>query len=261
MQTINWAKSGLDSEIEYSRALKGKPVVYSKFIHMHNPFVPWSGDFNRAVGVKLSGFRSFEGVVSQVEGIHRAKNLERPNRYDIYPPALNEVQWRNDLLRSGYNLETAIFFQAPTLGMPTPAETLPPDYVLTIPSEPDYLAWFCRLAQARGFYNESWFQSIRPLQLSFIRIFKPYWLLREGELVGWVYCANLGAYARLFEVEISPPFRGQGLGKLLLRAIRMEGHRLGTQFILLQAGERLRPFYEKAGFKECAANSIIWLRA
>jgi GNAT superfamily N-acetyltransferase len=95
----------------------------------------------------------------------------------------------------------------------------------------------------------------------FARVFRPYWLTREGDLVGWVYCAVLGEYARLFEVEVTEEFRGQGLGKELLGAVRIEGHRLGARFILLQAGEKLRPFYERVGFAECARNSIIWLGA
>lgn len=236
-------------------ALKSRPIEYPNFIHMYNAFVPWCGDFNRAVGVRLSDFRSFEEIVYQVESIHSEKNLERPNRYDIYPPALNEELWRDYLLQKGYRLETAIFLCAPTLN-----ESLPSGFALKVPSEQEYIEWFRRLVQSRGYYDEQWFQMVRPLQLHFVQIFKPYWLLREGDLIGWVYCANLGEFARLFEVEIRQEFRGQGLGKTLLRAIRIEGGKLGTQFILVQSGERLRGFYEKAGFKECARNSIIWLR-
>ena len=255
MQSINWERRALDSEIEYSRALKSRPIEYPKFIRMFNAFVPWCGDFNRAVGVKLSDFQSFEEAEYQVKSIHKEKNLGRPNRYDIYSPALNEALWYKYLLQKGYRLETIIFFCSPTL-----KESLPSEFVFYVPSEKEYIEWFCCLVQSRGYYEEEWFQTVRPLQLNFAQVFKPYWLLMEGDLVGWVYCANLGEYACLFEVEISQEFRGQGLGKILLRAIRIEGGKMGARFILLQTGERLRSFYEKTGFRECSRNSIIWLR-
>jgi len=255
MQGLDWERRALESEIEYSKALKSMPVEYPTFVHMHNAFVPWCGDFNRALGVKLSDFQSFEDVVGQVESIHKQHNLERPNRYDIYPPALDEPLWDGHLSEKGYRLETAVFFCAPTL-----SGSLPSAFTLRIPSEQEYMEWFCRLAQSRGYYDEQWFQRVRPLQLNFARVFKPYWLLREEQLAGWVYCATLGEYARLFEVEINQESRGQGLGKTLLRAVGIEGGKLGVPFILLQAGEKLRSFYEKAGFRECARNSIIWLR-
>ena len=255
MQSTNWARIALNSEIEFSKAFKSKPIEHPTFIHMHNRFVPWGGDFNRAVGVKLSDFRSFEEISGQIESIHRVKGLDRPNRYDIHSPALDEALWQDFLFRHGYSLETAIFFCAPTL-----KEVLPSDYTLSIPSEQEYMTWFRRLTQRRGFFREPWFRMIQPLQLNFVRVFRPYWLFRDGDLVGWVYCAYLGGYGRLFEVEIDQAFRGQGLGKMLLRAIRLEGATLGARFILLQSGERLRRFYEKAGFTECTRNSIIRLR-
>ena len=252
--SINWERNALDSEVEYSRALKSEAVEYLKFIHMYNAFVPWSGDFNRAVGVKITDFQSFEEIICQVERIHKEKNLERPDRYDIYSPTLDRSLWQDYLLEKGYKLDTAIFFCAPTL-----SEYLPSGFTLKVPSEQEYIDWYRHLIQLRGYYDEQWFQMLVPLQLHFIRVFKPYWLLREGDLVGWVYCANLGEYVRLFEVEINQDFRGQGFGILLLRAIRMECDKPGAQFILLQSGESLRNFYEKAGFRECASNSIVRL--
>lgn len=255
MKSIDWEKAALSSEIEYSKALKSEPVEYPKFTHMYNPFVPWSGDFNRALGMKITDFQSFEEVTQQLEGIHREKVLEKPDRFDIYPPALKEGLWQDYLLQKGYGLSTAIFFCVPTL-----VRALPSEFTLEIPSQDDYIEWFCRLVQSRGYYEEVWFQKVKPLQLNFSRIFKPYWLLKERNLVGWVYCANLGNYARLFEVEINQEYRGQGMGKLLLQAIRAEGHKMGARFILLQSGERLRNFYESAGFQECTRNSIIWLK-
>jgi ribosomal protein S18 acetylase RimI-like enzyme len=255
MQNIDWERKALESEIEYSRARMSSPIEYPNFIHLYNEFAPWNGDFNRAVGVKISDFESFAEIVSQVEAIHKEKHLEKPNRFDIYPPVLDAALWQGYLAKKGYFLETAIFFCAFPL-----SEALPSEFELKIPSEEEYLDWYCDLAKLRGYYDEQWFQKARPLQINFISIFKPYWLMREGNRVGWVYCANLGEYARLFEVEISQEFRGQGLGVILLQAIRIECHKTDVQFVLLQSEEKLRGFYEKAGFKECERNSIIWLR-
>lgn len=253
LDSLDWENIALASEIEYSKALGSTPVEYPNFIHMHNPFVPWGGDFNRTLGVKLFDDRSFEAVVSQVESLHRDRGLEKPDRFDIHPPALEAGLWQDYLSYKGYRLETAIFFYAPVL-----SGELAPDFSLVIPTAEKYIDWLRRLVQARGYYDEAWFQKLRPLQLNFTNTFKPYWFLRNGEFVGWVYCAHLGECARLFEVEICQEQRGQGLGKLLLQAIRMASYQMGARFVLLQAGEGLRAFYENAGFQECSRNSIIW---
>ncbi|MGE5674962.1 MAG: GNAT family N-acetyltransferase [Mycobacterium leprae] len=250
---MDWESRAVESEIAFSQALGGQPVEYPDFIHMCNPYVPWNGDFNRAVGVKLTDLGSFDELVSEVERIHRAKGLDRPNRYDLYPPGLDPGLWQGPLRAQGYHLETAIFFSAPAL-----AESLPEEFTLTIPAEEEYLAWFRALVQARGYYTAEWFEQVRPLQLGFTKLFRPYWLFRSGELVAWVYCAHLGEYTRLFEVEVDESCRGQGLGTLLLHAVRAESGRLGAGAVLLQTGEELRGFYERAGFRECSRSSIIW---
>ncbi len=255
MTPITWESKALQSEIVYSWALESVPTFYPDFIHLYNSSVPWGGDFNRAVGVRLADFQSFERRVEQVESLHRDRGLERPDRYDILPPALDAEAWESYLAGKGYRLETAIFFCAPILdGQPATG------FSLVRPTEREYLDWFRRLTKARGYYEEAWFQSLRPLQLNFVKTFKPYWLLKDKALAGWVYCAGLGDYARLFEVEVAPEFRGQGAGLALLEAIRQEAGRGGAEEVLLQADETLRGFYEKAGFRECARSSIIRLK-
>jgi GNAT superfamily N-acetyltransferase len=205
--------------------------------------------------VNVTDFQSFEEIKRQVETIHQEKGLEKPNRYDLNPPPLDQGRWGDYLRQKGYSISKAIFFSAAT-----GQYDLPSDFSLKIPSTDEYLDWFCRLVQSRGSYDEVWFQKIKPLQLNFSHVFKPCWLLKGKNLIGWVYCANLGNYARLFEVEIQPEYQGRGMGKLLLQAIRGEVCKMGVEFILLQSGEGLRIFYEKAGFQECTKNSIIWLK-
>ena len=254
MSYIDWSKVSLDSEIEYSKALGSTPIKHSNFIHMYSSTVPWSGDFNRAVGVQVTDFQSFEAITLEVEDIHKQKGLEKPSRYDLISPEVDNSVWGDHLQSKGYRSSTAIFFNAPPK-----LYDLPFGFSLSMPSQDDYMDWFHQLVQSRGYYEKAWFQKIKPIQINFAKVFKPYWLLKEGDLVGWVYCANLGSYARLFEVEIQTSYRGKGMGKLLLQAIRMEGHKMGVEFILLQASEGLRRFYENSGFSECSRNSIIWL--
>jgi len=254
MKEIDWNEWALHSEIEFSKALGGKPVEYSSFIHIHNDTVPWGNDYNRTVGVRISGFESFDEVVEQVETIHKHKKLERPNRYDIYPPALDNEIWDDFLLKRGFRLRTAVFFCSRTID-----EQLPSELRLYSPSEGEYIQWFHNQQKSRDYYNEEWFHKVKPCKLKFIKTFEPYWLLRHGDMVGWVYCARLGEYCSLFEVEIKNEFRNQGLGQMLLRAIRIEGKKRAARFVLLQSSERLKKYYEKAGFEECSRNSVIWL--
>ena len=62
MREINWPQRALRSEITFSKALGGKPIAYPNFIHLHNEAVPWGGDFNRAVGVRIADLQGDEDV-------------------------------------------------------------------------------------------------------------------------------------------------------------------------------------------------------
>jgi GNAT superfamily N-acetyltransferase len=252
MQSSDWVEKAACSEIEFSKALKSQPTQYPNFIHLYNPYVPWGGDYNRAVRVILSGFDEFDAVNAQVETIHSQKGLEPPDRFDVAPPALDESTWQDFLKQRGFSLRTVLFFQALTQLV-----ELPDGFTLYHPASDEYMAWYRQLAREQGYAAADWFEQSIPLRLNFCRVFKPYWLMRKERQIGWVYAAHLGDFTRLFEVEIKPEYQGQGMGKLLMQAITVEGYRQGTQHILLQTGERLRPFYEKCGFRECSRNSII----
>jgi GNAT superfamily N-acetyltransferase len=254
MKNINWDECALTSELEFSKALLSQPTEYPDFIHVHNPYVTWCGDFNRALRVKITDFQSFDRIKTQIEQIHREKRLDKPDRYDICTPPLIEKQWHDHLLQMGYDLLTAIFFN-----IPTKETELPVGYSLYSPSKTEYLDWYSELAKTQGYYAEEWFNQHLPLKENFIQSFKPYWLLKNKDMVGWVYSSNLGRYCRLFEVQIEKHFQGHGMGRLLLQAIINEGYRQGTEYILLQANDRSRSFYEKCGFVDCSRNSIIRL--
>jgi len=250
----DWEAFCLESELEFSKALLSQPTVYPDFIHLWNPYVPWGGDFNRAVGVRWRGQASFKRIAAQVAQIHQERGLDPPDRFDVNPPVLDEGQWEAILSRQGFRLRTAIFFNAPA----EPFE-LPDGYALYSPNSQEFFNWYTRQAVQAGYASEDWFEQHLPLKANFIKVFKPYWLFREQEQVGWVYAARLGEYCRLFEVEITHPYRGQGMGRLLVQAIRAEGFAQGVEFILLQSNQALCSFYEKCGFRQCSVNSIIRL--
>jgi len=251
---INWDEYALNSEIEFSKALLSQPVEYPDFIHMYNPFVPWGGDFNRALNIKVTGLDYFEHIVSQIKRVHQEKGLDKPDRFDIRKPVLDEMQWTDSLLKKGFTMQAAIFFNSPTKML-----ELPSGYTLYAPSETEYFDWYAKLTETRGYFDDNWYKLLLPLQANFIQVFKPNWLLKDKDLIGWVYSAYLGNYCRLFEVEVVSHFQGMGMGRLLLQEIICEGYRQGAEYILLQSNAYLKPFYEKCGFKECSRNSIIRL--
>jgi GNAT superfamily N-acetyltransferase len=249
---INWADRALESEIAYSKALGSKPAIHPGFVHLHNEAVPWGGDFNCAVGVQLDDMSSFCRIVEHVERIHRKEALDRPDRYDVYPPALEETLWRDGLAERGYVAHRSIWFSAPVL-----KEDLPAGFALHAPDEDEYIAWYHARQRAQDWYNEADFARLRPLQQGFTRVFRPYWLRHEGRRVGWVYCGCLEDVGRLFDVWIEPSFRGQGLGRVLMNAIRIEGHRRNIEWVLLRTSKGRRGFYERCGLRECLHSSVI----
>lgn len=249
----DWEQAALRSEIMFSLALGGVENQYDNFIHIHNPFVPWAGDFNRTVGARISDYSDFELLVEKVGKIHREKGLNPPDRYDIYPPVLNRESWGEYLRNRGFILTTALFLYAEPQG-----GTLSEGFSLVTSSESGYCEWFDNQQKDTEYYNDKWFEMILPMKKKFIRIFKHYRLMKDNEIVGWLYAAFIDNYCRLFEVEIDKRFRGRGYGRILLNGIRSEAGKRQAEFILLQTSESLRDFYEKSGFLECTRNSVVF---
>ena len=255
MRAVSWTERAIESEIAYSRALGSKPTTYSSFVHLHSEAVPWGGDFNCAIGVRLEGLESFERVVKQVEHIHRERNLDQPDRYDVYPPALDEDPWHSYLTERGYRLGKSVWFHAPTLDA-----TQPEGFALYPPPEGEYIEWYHERQKATDWYDEAEFKRLRPLRERFAAVFRPYWLLRNEKHIGWVYCGYLSDYGSLFDVWIEPAYRGQGFGRVLMNAIRSEGRKQGISSVLVRTSESRRGFYEKCGFRECLQSSVIRLQ-
>lgn len=255
MSHINWAQRAFHSEVAYSAALGSEPSVHAGFIHLTNEVVPWGGDFNCALRVQLTDWQSFVRVRGRVEELHRQRGLDRPDRYDIYPLPLDEAAWQPALKREGYDLDRLVWFSAPTR-----ETTLPPGIRLYTPDPDDHIAWYHERQKKSAWYDAADWERLRPLQEAFARVFVPYWMFRDEVHVGWVYCGYLGAYGSLSDVWIEPEYRGQGLGRMLLDAIRLEGCRQGVEHLILRTSASRRPFYEKCGFRECLQSSSIRLR-
>lgn len=74
-------------------------------------------------------------------------------------------------------------------------------------------------------------------------------LYDQGSLKG--VCAVLALEEGVFEVKnlaVSPPFQGQGLGRLLLEHAAQYCASQGGRLLLAGTGEPTLPFYEKCGF-------------
>ncbi|MEZ4733430.1 MAG: GNAT family N-acetyltransferase [Caldilineaceae bacterium] len=253
MTQPDWTTAALHSEIAVSTAYGGVPTAYPTFTHIHNSFVPWAGDFNRAVGIQCTSYNSFLAAVAQVEDRHQTLRLDPPTRFDLHPSTGAEPSWVAQLANHNSRVETALFFQSPTQQIATTQQL-----TLYTPTPEEYTTWYHQRQQAQSFYTVTYWDVLLPLQLRFIQTFQPYWLLYNSQMVGWVYCAVLGGYSRLFEVEISESWRGRGFGTALLHLLQTHCYQQGITHILLQSGERLRPFYERAGFQICVRNRVVW---
>ena len=255
LDNFNWSELSVKSEIEYSKALGGEVIEFDGFIHIYNRFVPWNGDFNRVVRAEVKDFDSFMNIVNKTEKVHMEKGLESPNRYDIAPPALDEIKWSDFLKNRGFELETVIFYKGKV-----EKRDLPSDLRLYSPTRQEFKDWYYHLEKSKSYFDEEWFRKNLLIKLKFIEIFTPFWLMKGEEILGWVYCGCFGEYCRLFNVEIDKRYRHRGFGREMLNAVGNECGTKGAKFILLQSTERLRGFYEKSGFKECSRNTVIWKR-
>jgi len=254
MTAIDWLARGVESEVSYSVARGGTPTEHPNFIHVSNPAVRLCGDYNRVVGMRVDDLESFAEVVRQVEEIHREKGLERPDSYDPYPSVAGDGAWLERLSEIGHSFWTDVFFRTETV-----ADELPRGFEWTPMGEDEYIDWYEARARSGGYSDDEAHRMTFPFERGFIRVDRPYWLLKDGERVAWVHCANLGEYFRLFDVETDEAQRRRGYGRVLLQAVKLEARSQGVPHILIRCGERLRPFYEGCGFVECGKGSVIRL--
>jgi len=255
MDTLDGGRLLMDSEIAMSCAYGGVATRYPGFTHVYNPHVPWCGDYNRALDVDANDPEAFFEIVERVEDIHAKNGLERPDRYGLRSPVDDEDAWREQLAERGFRIGSGLAFWSPTKGI-----TLDPAYTVRIPGDDEYIDWHHKRVAERSWYDDEWYAEMKPCQAAFVKVFRPYWFERDGEFLGWVYCGKFSNSGRLFEVELLEQFRGQGIGRSIMDAVRQEAARAGIDRIILSTGEERRRFYESAGFRECTRKSVIRLR-
>jgi GNAT superfamily N-acetyltransferase len=247
----DWAKLSIESEVELTKAYGGIPERHDSFIHVRNPFVPWSGDFNRAINVTANSISGMEIVLNQIKDIHRNNKLDLPNRYDIGSGMKIDITWVDHFSKKRLVFSDAIFMQAESQDISTEAK-------LYRPSIAEYFDWYHSRLKNRDYYQEEWYSKLKPLQTSFINVFKPYWFKLGSDMIGSVYIAELDGYARLFDVEIDETFRGKGFGKQMMMAIRRVVNNLRLKYVLLETSGDLSDFYTKCDFIECVRSKILW---
>ena len=254
MQRIDWMARAVESEVAYSVARGGVATDHGDFMYVHNPHVPWVGDYTRAIGVKVSDSESFANVVKRVEELNRERQLPRPDCYDTYPSSDGDA-WISSFDSSEYRPMPRVFFRLDV------ANTgLPPGFTWRPVEEDEFLAWRHNQMQAQDWFDAAEWELGLPLERQFLQVYKPYWLFENGQLVAWVHCANLGSHFRLFDVEVDTPLLGRGYGRILLQAVSAEASAQGVPHILIRCVERLRGFYETCGFEECGKGTVIRLR-
>ena len=254
MKKIDWASKALQSEIEYFKALGGKAIEYHDFIHIYNKLVPLNGDYNLAINIKISDYNSLNKIIDKIEFLHQEKKLDIPNNFYISPPILNNKKWKGYLEKLGYEFCDVYYFRANSENLDTPSE-----YKFYSPTDNEYFQWFTKTRKSEDWYDEDTFQMTLPSQVRFYKIFKPYWFYKNNNMIGWIYCADLGEDSRLFDVFIKEEYRRQGMGTIMLKLIRTLAYNNGSSVVLtsVHAIKRLRKFYESAGFVECSSNSLI----
>lgn len=250
--SIDWCTRALDSEIRYSEARGGVARSFGRFIHIHNPHVPWIGDFNRTVGVRVSTPEEFAAVVEAVEDLHRKSALERPDRYETDPTLGRDDAWIDELPGHAYRVSHVYFLKGEARANP-----LPEPYEWTpIPDEVHLGRWAAEV-KADGYDPEGVSRDRIALERRFVQVFRPYWLLRAGTVVAWVQCAVQGPVLRLFDVTVEPSCRGRGVGRVLLQAARLEAARTDAGYVLVRCNAAVRPIYEACGFEACARGTVI----
>jgi GNAT superfamily N-acetyltransferase len=252
LHPIDWAARAVESEIAYSVARGGVATSYGAFVHIRNLRVPLGGDFNRAAGVIASSLDEFGSVTEQVEDMHQDAGLPPPDRFDLHPSVPTDSAWIEELGRMGYRSSVVHFLR----GAAT-ADALPSSFEWLPISAEVYLSGWTSDTSATGYDAEGVPPERSASERGFIRVFRPFGLSRSGVRVASVHCAVLRGYARLFDVYVEPECRGEGIGRLLMQAVRREAARSGAKQLLLCCGPRVRPFYEACGFVECARGVVV----
>lgn len=246
-------EKALNYEIEYSKAYGADVVYYKDFIHIKNKFVNYAGDFNRGLFLKFNDFHEFDEILNKINEIHKIYSLQKPDNFYLYPPKLDESKWKDYLLSKGFKLNNDNIYMISKVKVPKITSEL----LFIAPGKEEFLEWYYQYMKNSDYFNETWYQEKLPAIESFIKEFKPYWLMDNNQVVGWVYCQFKEEICNVHDVWIEEEKRGQGLGRLMFDFIRIEADKRNCQYINLNTTESRRAFYEKIGFELFEEFSVI----
>lgn len=245
-------KNALNYELEYSKAYSANVEDYGDFVHIKNKFVNYAGDFNRGIHLKLSNFDDFDKVVTKINEIHSSNGLEKPSNFYIYPPKLDKLVWEEYLATKNYELRKSCCM----IREVSPVKTIL-NFSFTSPSYEDYFKWHYELEKGTNYFNQDWYNEVLPATKAFIREFKPYWLVRDNNIIGWVYCQFNGEICNIYDVWIEEAHRGKGLSRIMFDFINNEAILNNCKYLNLFAFENRKVFYEKLNFNLYEEVSII----
>jgi GNAT superfamily N-acetyltransferase len=249
---IDWIKVSVDYEIEYSKARGGILEIYPDFIHISNKKVPYGGDYNRTVAVKTREIKRFKEIIKIVEKIHETNRVFPPDRFDFIPPKLDS-EWENISKSLGYKLKTSVYLKS--LSLFNNFSLYP--YNLYFPSEKEFKEWYIKQQKAKPYWTENILEKIVFLQIDFIKVFKPFWLMKDEEIIGWVYCQLYKDFFHVFELELIEKYRGKGIGRIFIELIKIEACRCGAKFVIIQTNPEIKNFYIKCGFDVISENNVL----
>jgi len=251
MNSVNWKEVSIDYELEYSKARGGTLEIYSDFIHISNKKVPYGGDYNRTVAVSARTAERFKEILDIVRKIHKRDGVLPPDRFDFTPPIL-APEWQIIADSLGYRLKTSVYLHSPTL----PQQSFPP-YRLYFPSDEKFQEWYTEQQKTRPYWTEQMLKEIIPIQMEFIKVFKPLWLMEGKRPIGWIYCQLHNGFLNVFELELLEEYRGKGIGHIFMQLIRAEAGRLGAISLIVQTTPEIKNFYIKCGFSVISENTVL----
>lgn len=237
-------EKGLNYELEYSKAYGGEVKQYEDFVHIKNKYVNYAGDFSRAIDIDLKELKDFDRIVDKVEKIHKENNLDKPNNFYPKSGKLDKEYWEEYLKERGYKMISCFGL---IKEVKQEEEVLELKFIK--PSPEKYLNWNYEQEKKNSYFEEEWYKKIRPATESFINEFKPYWIVEEDKILGWVYCQFKEEICNVHDVWIEENQRGRGLSRAMFKFINNEALKNNCKYLNLVAFDDRLKFYKKIGFE------------
>lgn len=248
MKNNQYYENILESEKMLSKAYGAKVVKLSHGDVLHNPLISWGGDFNR--GFLTSG-RNFTKAVQEVKEYFE-NNLLELTRIDYF----GELA---DLSQESLNKENLALQPYFYLGKKLSKSEYKPELDFYHPSLEEHLANEIVNAKSYGFFSKEWEEKSLPLTEKFYTIFKPIWFYKENKKVASVNYTTVNEVIRLFAVEVTDKYQGQGFGRQILYCLSARFQQK-YEMIVVQSSEKNIEFYEKCKFEKLFKSAVLWLK-